>query len=98
RSDRDWSSDVCSSDLALTGQTVFLTVFVLLAGYFAVGLLYHLVLSVVGVHEGWQRLREDGFGAAPPFTPTDFMIPVSIIVAAREIGRASCREREGVAV
>src|SRR5206468_6756747 len=94
RSDRDWSSDVCSSDLDLHARTV-------VAGLKA--------LRPSAVPREWLSAKGDsvrpdplvGLGLSWPADrtrPTLYLVGNSTVRNGRgdgEIGRASCRERGG---
>src|SRR3546814_8433094 len=75
----DWSSDVCSSDLAhiRNRDTLIMTVTATLAG--AIGMLANFALFFGGGNN-----RNNGLG---------FIGSLAIMILAPQIGRASCRER-----
>src|SRR3989440_991751 len=87
RSDRDWSSDVCSSDLRATDAFSSLCVFGIAS------LIFSHIVENVGMTVNLLPIT----GIPLPFFSYggSFMLACSLAVgiALREIGRASCRER-----
>src|SRR5206468_4554189 len=95
RSDRDWSSDVCSSDLTFR-----------IASENAVFGQPEVKLGIIPGYGGTQRLaRLVGSGQAAQILMTGEMVNaeealrIGLVnqVVPREIGRASCRERGYIA-
>src|SRR5690606_40594827 len=82
---RDWSSDVCSSDLGLVLKTV--------------GPAQGVLLGYAGDGEGLARKtrQQDVVGRDFPRLDLGDVAVDLVIVAREEIGRASCREREEMA-
>src|SRR5206468_4351699 len=93
RSDRDWSSDVCSSDLS--GFPIFQLSFS--TCYFQEA---RFVVRVVGAHEAVQEIEVDAVVAAHFFVvhrvvggSVEEELQWSLHEPTGKIGRASCRER-----
>src|SRR5699024_11430868 len=88
RSKRDWSSDVCSSDLAMTVFTLIVQ-----SSSATIGILQGLYAeNLVDLKAALPILFGDNIGT----TITAVIASIGASVAARraaEIGRASCRER-----
>src|SRR5207245_6850376 len=88
---RDWSSDVCSSDLA-----PMMVVDAQYEVHFLHGPVYRRNVSVARLRNHREIARE--FRLAAPKVPAPDLIlcslpPLELCVEAVKIGRASCRER-----
>src|SRR5699024_11253225 len=96
RSKRDWSSDVCSSDLGRTGPPARATHRIAPAATAAYSMSLHLSHPVGGATSDGRR---EGFGCPSPVPARAPRLkrPRPHLERAREIGRASCRERAWVA-
>src|SRR5204863_2369012 len=95
RSLRDWSSDVCSSDLAVVGVIANLTVF------FAWRVFWPMATpqAPFAGHADVASMLIAAAAAAALVSGRLGVIPVIGLAAlAGEIGRASCRERGWIAV
>src|SRR5699024_11248514 len=90
RSKRDWSSDVCSSDLTLSRSDFqgrkFVSTFIVLTMYFSGGLIpgYMLIRDLGLMNSFWVYILPGIVNAFNIIIIRSFM---------DEIGRASCRER-----
>src|SRR5206468_8781271 len=86
RSDRDWSSDVCSSDLMISGE-------LLPFKNAPFGLAIAAQVPVVPVYVGntFEIMPKGRFFLRP--RPIRLVIGEPISTAGMKIGRASCRER-----
>src|SRR5699024_11555782 len=92
RSKRDWSSDVCSSDLADSGTGLVLAGAAVTAGCTAVT--SSLVIALPGVLDRfrfWGLGSVDRSGIAEIGAALPFILLGLVLVLG--IGRASCRER-----
>src|SRR5207253_5935639 len=91
---RDWSSDVCSSDLLRDSATVselYAAVGTMTQGPFWLMKFARTMLRIVRISTGETLLstsmsRKEPLGIEPPNIWSMSLLP-------REIGRASCRER-----
>src|SRR5699024_11342327 len=87
-SKRDWSSDVCSSDLGRTIKSVIVNMLAwgTLGGwlYFAVMGGYAMDLQLTGAFNVVQSMADNG----------NAQTIINVLNTLPQIGRASCRERE----
>src|SRR5690606_39380067 len=89
RFSRDWSSDVCSSDLNPDKKETFMKMFELQAGL-GIGVKKFKVIFVFDNERAFNKFVNSGweFGAQ-----SDAAVKAGEGKGASEIGRASCRER-----
>src|SRR5207249_8319970 len=83
RSKRDWSSDVCSSDLLVTVDRRSR----------AYGLYYTLSVGASSSAPTVCGLLGDAVGVGPTLVVVALVVLVTIPLCLAQIGRASCRER-----
>src|SRR5207249_5245596 len=83
RSKRDWSSDVCSSDLTATGVHTL------------IGKVYDT--DVVGIFQAMERIAQAGFVPAAEFSipePIAYLAPLYFLLQEKVEGRLAKRSEE----
>src|SRR5690606_40839507 len=88
RFSRDWSSDVCSSDLKYFGDWGELMNDTVIATAILDRLLHHA--HIINIRGESYRLKDRLKGGVRVVPPADVPVMDNLV---REIGRASCRER-----
>src|SRR5699024_11691426 len=88
RSKRDWSSDVCSSDLIFCDFAVSIH-----AAFSVCGICHIRVLQNVVLQIHYRKLATDKQNSVPVIEHSHF-IRGKQFTTGDQIGRASCRERE----